>query len=428
MWATLRASWESLRASLWFVPTVMTVGTLLLAWATLNVDVEEHGLWWLNRGNWDSVTQFLSSLLGALITMATLVISITMVVLTLAAGQLGPRLIRSFMRDLHTQGVVGLFVATVVYLLVVLSQLDTDVPKEELPHVAVTVGTALVLLCVWSLLGYVHHLARSIIADTVIDRVGRELDRAISAHTPERGAAEPDTVDHRPGTTAILRFRQSGYVAAIDYEGLAKRAARSQATIALRFRPGQHLLRGRAHADVWPAERCDDALRDDVEGYVVVGRQRTATQDLEYGFRQLVEVALRALSPGINDPFTAVIAIDRMAASLAVLIERGPPRAVWRDEGGQVRLVAQTTSFPELVQTAFDPIRLAAEEHPAVLVRILENVAQLAEQADPSQHGPVLKEQARLVLDAGRRSIAASYDLAALERSYAAAEAILGGS
>ena len=179
----LAALWESVRTSLWFLPGLMILGAILAAWIALSIDIRTGdavgSVWWLNQGSAGEASSLLSALLTSLITMATLVISITMVVLTLAAGQLGPRLIRSFVGDRRTQGVLGLFIGTVVYILLIFRLLDSSLPKEAVPHFAVTAASVLVFLCLLTLLFYVHHLSRSIVADTMVNRVGRDLDSAI---------------------------------------------------------------------------------------------------------------------------------------------------------------------------------------------------------------------------------------------------------
>ena len=162
--------WATLRTGLWFVPTLMAVGAVGLAIVALNLDAglpEEKArqLWWLHSGGPEDARNLLSTVFSSMITMATLVISITMVVLTLAASQLGPRLVRNFMGDLRTQLVFGIFLMTIIYCLLVLRTLNSELDISAVPHIAVTLGTALALINLFALLFFIHNLARSIVSD-----------------------------------------------------------------------------------------------------------------------------------------------------------------------------------------------------------------------------------------------------------------------
>ena len=404
--------WAAVRSSLWALPLLMVLAACGLAYATLHVDIGLGGssVWFLFSGNSDQAPQFLSNLVTAMITMATLVVSITMVVLTLAAQQLGPRLIRSFMSDRRTQTTLGLFVGTVVYLLLVLR--NTYGQTESVPNLAVTGGTALVLVCVATLIFFVHHLAQSIIADNVIDRVGAQLDADIARLLPAETAEQPESPANVDRRGAPVHLAHGGYVQAVDFQGIVNAAAQADAVVELDIRAGHHAVPGRVVAHVVPKKAEEDgALRQAIQNAVVVGRERTSVQDLEFSVRQLVEIALRALSPGINDPYTANAVVDRLTLSIAHMMTRGEARSVWPDENGKVRLVTPVSTFEGVTDEAFNQIRQQAL--PAVLIRMADNIGALLEQAD-EVHRPALEKHLKLVVDAGHRCIAAKEDLAVL--------------
>jgi uncharacterized membrane protein len=374
----------------------------------------DNSVWFLYSGSAEEAPPFLTSLVTAMITMATLVISITMVVLTLAAQQLGPRLIRSFMADRRTQATLGLFFATVVYLLLVLRAAYGNV--ETVPNLAVSGGTLLVLLCLVALLVFVHHLARSIIADNSIERVGEALDEDILRLLPPPGGKYEKAPDKRPSETGSpLSLKANGYVQGLDYEGLVAIAQEADAVIEISFKPGRHVVQGSTYAWISPADAANDDIRDQIESCVVVGGERASIQDLEASVRQLVEVGLRALSPGINDPFTATAVIDRLTTSLAKIMRRGPAQCVWTDSDGVVRLIAPHSTFANIVQEAFRQIRQHGSDQPAVLIRLVESLGQLLALADKDQQA-ALKEQVEIVLETGRRDIPQKQDLESLER------------
>jgi uncharacterized membrane protein len=420
----LAALWERIRTSLWFLPGIMILCAVLFAWLAVHVDIETDdsgSVWWLNQGGAGEAESLLGALLTALITMATLVISITMVVLTLAAAQLGPRLIRSFVGDRRTQAVLGLFIATVVYILLIFRLLDSELPKESVPHFAVTMASVLVLVCLLTLLFFLNHLARSIVADTVVNRVGQDLDRAIENNLRNAEDIPPLFAHYEDEPPALFGLSQSGYIQAVDYHALVAAAAEHDALIELLVRPGHHVLKDRTHARVWPEAALDDSLRDGIANALVVGRERTPVQDIEFSARQLVEVALRALSPGVNDPFTAIAVIDRIGASLASAMQRGDARKIWSDADGKVRLLAATSSFDGLVDLSFNQIRQASDAHPDVLIHLLDTLGALAANPRTEEQARALRRHMEAVMETGRRSISHSGDLAVLRERYEAA-------
>jgi uncharacterized membrane protein len=392
---------------------VVLAGGIALLAVHLRVRQGADPVWFLYSGDAEDAPQFLSDLVTAMITMATLVVSITMVVLTLAAQQLGPRLIRSFMADRRTQFTLGLFIATVVYLLLVLR--STYGATDRISNLAVTGGTALVLLCLIALLVFVHHLARSIIADNIIDRVGDALDADIVRLLPDADHKECPPPSIRPSQDGQpLKLAHSGYVQTIHHANLVKIAEREDAVIELAFKPGHHAIAGTIFAWIAPKKAASDQLREEIESCIVLGGERASVQDLETSMRQLVEIALRALSPGISDPFTAVAVIDRMTQSVAKMMRRGLPQRVWADEDGFARVVAPKSSFADIVDAAFRQIRQQSAGQPAVLCRLAESLGQLLTVASGPQR-QVLAQALRAVLATGRETIAQNEDLKVLE-------------
>jgi len=416
MLTRLLTYWHHLRSSLWALPLLMVVAAGAAAILAVHIPLSpgEDPVWFLYSGNAEQAPQFLSDLVTAMITMSTLVVSITMVVLTLAAQQLGPRLIRSFMADRRTQLTLGLFVSTVVYLLLVLR--STYGGTDSVPNLAVTGGTFLVLLCLIALLVFVHHLARSIIADNTIDRVGAALDADAERLLPESNLETPAPPKTRPRDTgAPLKLRHSGYVEAFNPHDMVGIAKDADAVVELTFKPGRHVIEGSILAWIAPEEAATDEMRHKLESCILLGGERASIQDLETSIRQLVEVALRALSPSISDPFTAMAVIDRLTTSMAKIMRRGMPQCVWTDADDTVRLLAPPSTFADLLQESFRQIRQHAQDQPAVLIRLVESLGQLLAQANKTQH-PALKKEIEMVLETGRRNIAQEEDLEVLKQ------------
>ena len=404
--------WENIRSSLWALPIAMiAVAVLVAVFATgISLEVGKDPVWFLYSGAAKDAPGFLSNLVTGTITLATLAISITMVVLTLAAQQLGPRLIRIFMRDLRTQAMLGLFISTVIYLLLVMRSVYGD----TVPNLAVTIGTGLVLLSTVILLVFVHHLGRSIIADNVIDDVGKEIDNSAARMLPEKNGDGPTQRPRPAGHPGDLRLDGEGYIQALDHGQIVEAAREAGAVVEIDIRAGHLLIPGIAIGKVWPSNAATAEFAQAVLGGFVLGRGRTSVQDLEFSIRQIVEVGVRALSPGVNDPYTALVTIDRLSLSLARIMQRGPAQTQWCDDDGNLRLIAQRSDFEGLIDASFNMLRQFGEGSAAVLIRLAERLSELHELGDGKQRATIGKHL-DMVLRAGRRSLPEPNDVAALE-------------
>jgi uncharacterized membrane protein len=401
--------WQNVRDSLWGLPLAVAAACAAFALFTLNL----HLPWatkvaWLYSGSASQAPAFAASLVGAMITLTALAFSITMVVLTLAAQQLGPRLIQIFMRDRGTQFALGLFIGTVIYLLLLLRALDAE--AGEAPNLAITGGTALVLASVVTLLFFVHSLARSIVADHVIVQVGASLEDAIIRAFPEAEPESEKSVALQDGG-APVRLDEQGYIERIDYEALARAASEHGIRIRLAYRSGDHVLAG--ETDAWIFGVCSDDSRKDVmralRSGVVVAEQRSDGQDPEWSVRQLVEIALRALSPGINDTFTALAAVDRLTLALGRLLSRGEARTAWHDESDVARVFGPAPSFALMLDASFDQIREAASAKRSVLLRLARSLDRLSALAAP-RHAEALERHVGLLRREATRSLVEELD------------------
>ena len=419
--------WERISTSLWFVPTLLSVSALLLAIGTLQIDsnfIDKP--WWLNRGDGQQASTFLASLLSSMITMTTLVVSITMVVLTLAANSLGPRLIRSFMGDRRTQFILGTYVATIVYVFILLRSIDSQSGRDTVPHLAISVGTLLCFICVVLLLFFVHHLGRSIVADVVIERVGADLDGAIFRLTkvPQSSIGDGARDDDHHAMDALqpsaeLTIDKGGYLQAVDTVALLKAAEEAGARISLPFQPGQHFVPKVRKVRVTPASALTPDLAEKVGEALVMGSEPSASNDIEFSVRQLVEIALRALSPGVNDPFTATAVINRLSLSLSLLVQREPMSPCRWDESGTVRVRGIPISFSHVIATSFDQIRQSSTDKPDVALRLLEGMLAIIVSANCDLPRREVASQARMLLEGARRDVSQPDDLVRLEQQFA---------
>src|SRR5690606_28988855 len=294
----LRTRLDKILVSFWFVPGLMAFAGALLSVAALYADgvLAEADTGLVFVSDRESARELLTTLLSSMITMASLVFSITMVVLSLAASQFGPRLIRSFMSSAQTQVVLGTFVMTIVYCLLVLAASGSRDDTGSLPSASVSGALVLVLVSLALLVVYLHGLARSIMSETVIERVGRELDAVLASLPPLRGQAEPVAEEVIPSDfddrAAFLVPRESGYVQAIELDSIVAAAQAADALVGLYFRAGDFVLEGGRGIAVYPAERLDDDLAERITACLMIGAHRTPQQDPDFSIRHLVEIAV----------------------------------------------------------------------------------------------------------------------------------------
>jgi uncharacterized membrane protein len=390
MKAHLRKLWDSLRSSYWFVPALMTIAAVLL-WAgtsTLDRALSAAGALpsaWLYADDIDAVRTLLLAVAGAIIGLVGVVFSITMVPLTIAAAQFGPRLLRTFLRDTGTQITLGTFVATFIFCMLVLLRLRGN-PAQPLPQVSVTVGLFLALVSFSVLIYFINHVAVSIQAPVVAAEVSAELHAAIDRELPhllDQATAPARVTDEVPPdfmrAARLVLARSSGYIQARDEDGLLQRATEHNLVMQLLRQPGDFVVQDTPLAFLWPGAAASQDLDVAVNAAFLLGPQRTLVQDVTFGINELVEMAIRALSPAINDPFTAMTCLDWIGTALCRVCPRTFPPPVRCDDQGRVRLMMPVVTFTDLTDAAFSPIREAGRTNTAVTLRLLDTIMIVAE-------------------------------------------------
>jgi len=385
----LRSYWEFLRASYWFLPSIMTLASMIVALAVVRLD-EAIGnrqlseLGWIYTGGANGARQLLATVAGSMITVAGTVFSVTVVALSLASNQFGPRLLQNFMRDRGNQVVLGTFIATFAYCLLVLRTVRGTEDGDFVPNVAVTLGVVLALASVGVLIYFIHHASIQMQAPLIIANVGRELCQRIRDQFPdELTNTDRDLANHRQSVdqnqffdrpAATIAAADSGYIQDIDEQQLRRLATEHDLVVRIVHRPGQFVIAGAALVEVAP-QLPKDELTGQLRRAFLIGPQQTPTRDIEFAVRQLVEVAVRALSPGINDPYTAVGCIDYLGAALSELAGRKLPPEVLYDDAGAPRLIRYPFRFADVSDTAIRQIRQYGATSAAVLVRLQEMIA-----------------------------------------------------
>ena len=424
------------RDSFWFLPAVMAFGAAVLAVITVAVDEEVNTSSiegdFVYAGGPEGARTLLGTIAASMIGVAGVSFSITVASLTLASGQFGPRILRNFTRDRGNQVVLGTFIAGFIDCLLVLRTVRGTDGDDFVPYISVTVGLVLALAGLAVLIYFIHHVSTSIQATSIVAAIGREFDHAVERMFPGTIGAEPPPDAELEGVAedvdregAEIPARKDGYVQGIDLQRLLSIAIRDDLVIRMRHRPGHFVSKGTALASVVPKASVSAATIQRLQSAVFVGDHRTPDQDVEFSVDQLVEIAVRALSPGVNDPFTAMACLERLGAGLRRLAVVQIPSPYRHDDSGRLRVIAWPVDFEGVFDAALNQIRQYGAESAAVAIRMLEVIAGVAEVAEEPDRRRALLRHAVMIERGSRQAIKEELDLQAIEERYRAVVATL---
>lgn len=406
---------DTVRAQLWPLP----VAAVLLA-VVAGVLLPMADVYWDSRlppgvsgllfgGDAGAARTLLDAIASSLITVTSLTFSLTVVTLQLASSQFSPRLLRTFTSDVFVQATLAVFLATFTYALTVLRGVRSGDAGSAafVPRISVTVAFVLGIASVLGLVLFLAHLARQIRVETMLRDVHQEASATVRVATAPRPDGDPPTPVPTPPPDAIpLTAPSSGFLVGIDEAELLSAAVAVDAVLLVESHPGSSLVEGVPVGMVWSsAKRLDDdavgRLRDALAHGLRIGYERTASQDVGYGLRQLTDVANKALSPGINDPTTAVHALGHVSALLCQLADRDLGAVFLRDDDDEVRVVLQRPSLGDLIDMAVTQPRRYGSSDPEVMLRLFTLLEELA-------HHVHDREPIRLQLGRLRATVATS--------------------
>ncbi len=415
----VRARWaavsEKVRGSYWFLPTLLACAGLALGLSLVMIDARLGGAWlgqyeWFYGSRPEGARSMLSTIAGSTITVAGVVFSITLAAVTYASGQFGPRLLGNFMRDRGNQATLGVFIGTYLYCLVVLRTVRSAgeasinsggaVHDAFVPHLAMFGGLTLAIVSTAVLIYFVHHVTSGIHINNVIAQVGNDLIAKIrrpdNQEDTEREATSPPPV---AGTTLAIMAAKTGYIESIDVGALLKIASRNDLVVRPIRRVGDFVSEGWTILEAHSPALISDRTIEECIAVFTVGRQRTAKQNLRFGIDELVEIAARALSPGVNDPFTAIACLDWLGAALAEL-DRRPftPRQMFADDGS-VRIILSPLNFEDYLQAAFGQLRSYVAADPNARAHALNTLTDLATHVRHPRHRILIEAECARLAD-----------------------------
>ncbi len=409
----LRKLQDQLRSSLFFVPMLFVLLAVVVGEGMLFLDSRVEGIPVRFTATVDSARSVLSVVASATLAFAGIAFSVSLLLISLSSSQYSPRVVHGLFRDPFNKRVMGIVIGTFTYSLVVLRAVRG--PLEEsgesvVPSISILVALVLGVFSVLAIIAFISHSAHSMDVSKILHDVTDDALAQVRVSWPEAtsGNDEDSEMDLEPpsGDGFVVTFDRQGWIQQIDQEAMLG-TLEPGAHMLLQTVPGRYAIPGTPLGTIWPAPADEEAACRKARKAVVVSEARTMQQDVSYGVRQLADVALKALSPGINDPTTAQDALFHLSAVMRELLVRTPPPR--RREGGDDRVLvfSEAITPDELIGLAFDEVRIAAAGQPTVQIYLLEILRLLSSSLDESRHGEALaalRSEADLVLAIGERA------------------------
>lgn len=422
----LKFLWQELTGSFWFIPMFIILFSIVLASVLIYVDrmVDVRSVDYLNyilTESADSARSVLSTISGAMIGVAGTVFSITLVALTLASSQFGSRLLRNFMHERLNQIVLGTYVSTYVYCLIVLNVVKDNDAQVFIPTLSILIAILAAIGNIVLLVIFIHSISTSIQADKVVSDISIALMKNIETIFSEELEGEDDSAGHTTkdldeylkefSNSKTLRSPKGGYLQYLHNQSLFDAAISGDYVIVSHHRIGSYIVKGESLLSIYSKNEFNDESATDFEGNFIIGNSRTPQQDAEHSIHQMVEIACRALSPGINDPFTAISCIDNLTSTMCYLTQVKFPSKYKFGDDDQLRYAFKPLTYQSMLDAAFLQIRQFSKGSPAVVIRLMESMIKIHKFTPHRIHKTAIKEHAEMILKVAEDSFEESHDL-----------------
>ena len=423
--------WNELKASFWFIPVLLifiSIPTALgFVYLDSTIESSQEGLLrFLIVKNPDSARSILSTISGAMIGVAGTVFSVTLVALTLASSQFGPRLIKNFMSVKLNQVVLGAYVSTYLYCLLILNSVRESESSPFIPSVSILFAILIAVVNIILLISFIHQIAISIQADKVISDIHEFISSQVKSLFPEKLGEElelenelhPDKAKSKFKNKTGINATKSGYLQYIDSEALLAMMISNNSLLDLKIKPGDFIVKGAEIGNLYQNNEMNKEISNELHNQFIIGKTRTSQQDFEFSIHQMVEIAARALSPGVNDPYTAIACIDNLTATMSYLaLVRFPSKYRFDDEKN-LRVIANTLSFEGVLDAAFNQIRQFSAGSPAVTIRLMEALITIRQFTKGGRNEKAILRHVKMVTNLGKQSMSEENDFKdLLERS-----------
>ncbi|MDB2438304.1 DUF2254 domain-containing protein [Hellea sp.] len=431
--ARLIKIWQDLLSSYYFIPALMALGAFVLAFITCHLDrnistttIKNLGLFYSNSP--DSAHAILATIAGSMITVAGVTFSMTMVAVTSASAQFGPRLIGNFMRDKANQFTLGTYTATFVYCLLIMriarvgnSETAQNGVTEIVPNISLLVALGMTLTSVGVLIYFIHHIPETLNVGNITARVGRKMRSEIDSLFPRSiGKANEDTANYEEryllSEADGVSANYEGYIQTLHNTALIKIAQSHNLIIRVQFRPGDFCIKGNILAHFWhlnasPSVDEDTDIVAEIRACFAMGHERTVHQNILFLADELVEILARALSPGVNDPFTAINCMNWFHSSLKAYSVADTPSPYRYDEAGDMRVIAYPVSFDRFLSVICDQSRTYVASDRNTALHMMSILTELAAGCEHPERKMAFKHQLELLYAAAQSQLAGAIDL-----------------
>ncbi len=413
--------WSNLRSNFWFMPSLIVLASIALAVALIQADSTGTDRW-LNQwprlfgASAEGARGMMSTIAGSMMTVVGVSFSMILVVLALASSQYTSRILRNFMRSRATQIVLGIFAGIFTYCLIVLRTIRSGDEDAFVPNLAVFFGFVMALVGVGTLMFFIHHIASSIQASSIIASIAKETNATINLLFPEKLGQSPDEDDDEqtpPPLTkrnwCVIQSKESGYIQNINNTELLRVARDWETVVRMERGIGEFVVQNTPLVSIAMEHQPDQEKIAALQSAFSISRFRTVEQDMSFGIRQIVDVGLKALSPGINDTTTAVTCVDYLTAILALIAPRQIPSSC-RYEKGVLLMIAKVPSFEGFLSESFDQIRNNADGNVAIILRMIDSFQTLAGLTGNPHRRRALREQVQLIAELAERTVKSIHD------------------
>ncbi|QDT46760.1 hypothetical protein Pan258_07800 [Symmachiella dynata] len=404
-------TWNSIRSSYWFLPCLMVGGAIILSVITLKIDfalpTNRDGTDWFYSSGGEGARALLATLAASMVTIFGVVFSIVIVALTLASSQFGPRLLRTFLRDRVDQVAIGTFISTFVYCVLILRTVRASGNNPFVPEISVRTAIALGMFSLGVLIYFINHLSASLQASHIIAAVGLDLDTTIDhefdATLDDEKFDSKAADDLFASATYAIGATSRGYIQAIEHTELLQMAEKHDLLVHVPVRPGDFVVPGDTVAFTSAELGDPNLLSTTVNTALLLGVDRTNEQDVEFPVNQLVQLAIRSLSPAINDPITAMMAIEQLRAGLCRIADHSMKSPVLTDSQGVARLLVTKQTPEHITDAAFSLLRQYGSSNLEVTLSLLNMIEQVSRRTtDPAFHRALFRQA--LQIDLGSRT------------------------
>ncbi len=435
---------SEVRASYWFWPSLMSICSIILSVVTVAIDANISSDWpekipFIYSNQADGARALLATVAGSMITVTGITFSLTLLAVSHATSQFGPRLLTNFMKDRGNQITLGTFISTFLYCLMVLrtvrsaeeatgspGEIAGDMLGAFVPHLSIFTALVMTLFSVGILIYYIHHIPESMRLSNVVGAIGKELLSSISNHFPESTArnqrqesSESPLPELYPSEAVVIHCKHHGYLQAVDEIGLLNTAKDNDIILEMCVKPGDFISAGQPLVKVFPPQQISDEAKYNLQFMFVQGAHRTSQQNPLFLVDQLVEVSARALSPGVNDPMSAITCIDWLQSALLQLCQRDDPELLRYDNDDHLRMIERKTDFKEFSSRVYDQLRPYVATDRNAAIRMMTMTATVLSSQMDSNRRLILVGHANDLLHAAEKENMFSKDLDELRRIHA---------